>query len=246
MQQGASIGGVAGAEGEKPPSQARKGHNQNHLQRHDGVVSRLDGRQIQLERQGQQNTQTRRNSQYWKAADGEAQGQRQRQPPGRDALPQPGRRLALHRGCGSCRHSSTLSRQWQNLVISRRNFGKPRPSERQKAKCSRRFLFFLLFFRRFFWRRPGQRGNLRREPPEQPGQALLHPPAGLLDLLVAQGVALSPAARLVTQLMPSTSIPMWRATIVSGTVDMPTSVAPSARKARISAGVSKLGPLTAR
>ena len=82
----ASIGGVAGAEGEKPPSQARKGHNQNHLQRHDGVVSRLDGRQIQLERQGQQHTQNRRNPQYWKAADGEAQGQRQRQPPGRDAL----------------------------------------------------------------------------------------------------------------------------------------------------------------
>src|SRR5208337_3055330 len=60
------------------------------------------------------------------------------------------------------------------------------------------------------------------------------------------GVAPSPAARLVTQEMPSTSIPMCRATIVSGTVDMPTSVAPSVRKARISAGVSKLGPGVAR
>ena len=38
--------------------------------------------------------------------------------------------------------------------------------------------------------------------------------------------------------MPSTSIPMWRATIASGTVDMPTASAPIARRYRISAGVS--------
>jgi hypothetical protein len=59
-------------------------------------------------------------------------------------------------------------------------------------------------------------------------------------------VAPSPAARLVTQERPSTSRPMCRAAMASGTVDMPTSVAPKARKARISAGVSKLGPGTAR
>ena len=38
--------------------------------------------------------------------------------------------------------------------------------------------------------------------------------------------------------MPSTSMPMWRATMASGTVDMPTASAPSVRNARISAGVS--------
>ena len=38
--------------------------------------------------------------------------------------------------------------------------------------------------------------------------------------------------------MPSTSMPMCRAAIASGTVDMPTASAPIARKARISAGVS--------
>ena len=34
--------------------------------------------------------------------------------------------------------------------------------------------------------------------------------------------------------------------MTSGTVDMPTASAPSVRNARISAGVSKLGPLHAR
>ena len=38
--------------------------------------------------------------------------------------------------------------------------------------------------------------------------------------------------------MPSTSIPMWRATIASGTVDIPTASAPIVRRNRISAGVS--------
>src|ERR1700679_2740169 len=54
----------------------------------------------------------------------------------------------------------------------------------------------------------------------------------------------TPAAMLVTSEIPRTSIPMWRATITSCTVDMPTRSAPSVRKARISAGVSKLGPST--
>ena len=40
--------------------------------------------------------------------------------------------------------------------------------------------------------------------------------------------------------------PACRAAITSGTVDMPTRSAPSVRKARISAGVSKLGPAVAR
>ena len=44
----------------------------------------------------------------------------------------------------------------------------------------------------------------------------------------------------------ATRIPAWRARIVSWTVDMPTASAPMRAKARISAGVSKLGPLTAR
>jgi hypothetical protein len=37
-------------------------------------------------------------------------------------------------------------------------------------------------------------------------------------------------------------IPMCRAASTSGTVDMPTRSAPSARSMRISAGVSKAGP----
>ena len=44
----------------------------------------------------------------------------------------------------------------------------------------------------------------------------------------------------------ATRRPAWRATIVSGTVDMPTASAPSVRNARISAGVSNVGPVTAR
>ena len=40
----------------------------------------------------------------------------------------------------------------------------------------------------------------------------------------------------------TTFMPACRARIVSGTVDMPTASAPSVRAARISAGVSKLGP----
>ena len=44
----------------------------------------------------------------------------------------------------------------------------------------------------------------------------------------------------------ATRRPQWRATAVSCTVDMPTASAPSVAKARISAGVSKVGPETAR
>lgn len=47
-----------------------------------------------------------------------------------------------------------------------------------------------------------------------------------------------PAARLVIQEMPQTSIPMWRAAIVSQAVLMPTASAPQVRYIRISAGVS--------
>ena len=51
-----------------------------------------------------------------------------------------------------------------------------------------------------------------------------------------------PSARLVIAETAATRRPAWRATIASGTVDMPTASAPRVRKARISAGVSKLGP----
>ena len=55
-----------------------------------------------------------------------------------------------------------------------------------------------------------------------------------------------PSARLVIADTAATRRPQWRARIASGTVDMPTASAPSVRNARISAGVSKLGPQTAR
>ena len=51
-----------------------------------------------------------------------------------------------------------------------------------------------------------------------------------------------PAARLVMQEIPSTSMPHCAAAKTSGTVDMPTASPPSRRMARISAGVSNCGP----
>ena len=42
---------------------------------------------------------------------------------------------------------------------------------------------------------------------------------------------------------PSTRVPPWRATVTSGTVDIPTESAPAVRRKRRSAGVSKDGPL---
>ena len=48
----------------------------------------------------------------------------------------------------------------------------------------------------------------------------------------------TPAAMLVTQLMPTTFMPQWPATKASGTVDIPTVSAPRVRNIRISAGVS--------
>ena len=47
-----------------------------------------------------------------------------------------------------------------------------------------------------------------------------------------------------TPVRVATVSPAWRARITSGTVDMPTASAPRVRSARISAGVSKLGPVT--
>ena len=49
---------------------------------------------------------------------------------------------------------------------------------------------------------------------------------------------MTPAAGFVMQEIPSTSIPMCRAAMASGTVDMPTASAPAVRRNRISAGVS--------
>ena len=57
-----------------------------------------------------------------------------------------------------------------------------------------------------------------------------------------------PSARLVIAETAATFRPPWRARIASGTVDMPTASAPHSMpaNARISAGVSKLGPTVAR
>src|SRR5437899_1036576 len=55
----------------------------------------------------------------------------------------------------------------------------------------------------------------------------------------------TPAAMLVMQDRPSTRMPMCRAAMTSGTVDMPTASAPMARAILISAGVSYDGPLKA-
>ena len=55
-----------------------------------------------------------------------------------------------------------------------------------------------------------------------------------------------PSARLVIADTAATRRPAWRARMTSGTVLMPTASAPSVRNARISAGVSKLGPAVAR
>ena len=52
-----------------------------------------------------------------------------------------------------------------------------------------------------------------------------------------------PAARFVTSDSPNTSTPAARAAMASRTVDMPTRSAPSVRSIRISAGVSKCGPV---
>src|SRR5690606_5751937 len=49
----------------------------------------------------------------------------------------------------------------------------------------------------------------------------------------------------VMVLTPSTRMPMWRATITSGTVLMPTASTPIERSIRYSARVSRLGPATA-
>ena len=54
----------------------------------------------------------------------------------------------------------------------------------------------------------------------------------------SSGCGSTPAAMLVMHEIPSTSIPMWRAAIASGTVDIPTASAPIVLKYRISAGVS--------
>jgi hypothetical protein len=51
-----------------------------------------------------------------------------------------------------------------------------------------------------------------------------------------------PAARLVITEQAATRRPRKRARMTSGTVDMPTALAPMVRAMRISAGVSKLGP----
>ena len=55
-----------------------------------------------------------------------------------------------------------------------------------------------------------------------------------------------PSARFVIAETAATRRPQWRATITSGTVDIPTASAPSILNARISAGVSNDGPETAR
>ena len=68
---------------------------------------------------------------------------------------------------------------------------------------------------------------------------LEEPPARSAFILVAE----NPAAILDTQDIPAMRMPICRAAMASGTVDMPTASAPIVRSARISAGVSKLGPV---
>ena len=83
-------------------------------------------------------------------------------------------------------------------------------------------------------------------PLEESSEEVAHPlggcPAGGEHLLVVERVAGSPAARLVTSEMPSTSRPASRAAIASSAVDMPTRSAPRMPAIRTSAGVSYCGP----
>ena len=71
---------------------------------------------------------------------------------------------------------------------------------------------------------------------------------GLVDLRAGErcaghaGCGRTPAAMLASSVTPMTSMPQWAATMVSGTVDIPTASAPSTRAARTSAGVSNCGP----
>ena len=88
-------------------------------------------------------------------------------------------------------------------------------------------------------RRETRRGGQLRGPPgtgarPSGGGGL----AGLEDLLVVQRLAAEPAARLVTRLIPSTSMPASRAAIASSVVLMPTSWPPRTPAIRTSAGVS--------
>ena len=76
----------------------------------------------------------------------------------------------------------------------------------------------------------GLAAALRRSGARTSSSAGLHPLADLEHLAGGRASASStPAAMLVMQERPSTRMPMWRAAITSGTVDMPTASAPSVR-----------------
>ena len=64
---------VGGACGDQPSAQAHKRHNQHELQRHGGVVGRLNGGEIEAERQRQSRAKNRGNADYGNAAHGESQ-----------------------------------------------------------------------------------------------------------------------------------------------------------------------------
>ena len=83
-----------------------------------------------------------------------------------------------------------------------------------------------------------------RDDPRQRGRGT-PPPRGRWSPSTSAwliGALESPDARFVMQLTPTTRMPIARATITSGTVDMPTASAPSAASIRTSAGVSYVGP----
>ena len=62
---------------------------------------------------------------------------------------------------------------------------------------------------------------------------------------MAMGAMASGRLTLLITEIPRTRRPACTAAMTSGTVDMPTASAPIRRRNRVSAGVSRLGPLTA-
>src|SRR5438445_6268326 len=70
------------------------------------------------------------------------------------------------------------------------------------------------------------------------------PPTGAMSLVswCESSAPVMPAAKLVMTEQAATRRPRKRARMTSGTVDMPTALAPMMRAMRISAGVSKHGP----
>jgi hypothetical protein len=88
VQQSAGLDGRLWLGCGEPTAEADKGHNQQQLKRHHSVVCRLNGRQIEAQRQGQRGAEQRGNADHWNAADGESERKRESQASWRDALTQ--------------------------------------------------------------------------------------------------------------------------------------------------------------